>query len=98
MIDVYLTETATLVKSGGYDRFGEPLAGTTEEIAVKYAPMQRLITDARGEQVAAAGSFMLKARDLTLEDEFEFQGRRYVILNIRQLKNFGWYYLEAFVQ
>ena len=98
MINAYMTDTIIIHRSGGNDKWGEPLADTETTVKGKFEIGTALVKDIKGENVYASASVMLASQTLTHEDRIEFDGKEYVIINMAKPRDFSWGFLEVFLK
>lgn len=98
MIGAYCTDSIELHRSNGNDKWGEPIADTVLAIKGKFKIGTALVKDIKGENVYAAASVMIASQTITHEDRIKFDGKEYVIINIKKPRDFSWGYLEVFLK
>lgn len=112
MISAYCIDDVTIIRSGGYDSWNEPLAPTEIHVKGKIEYKTKLISSLKGEQVVAGtrGATMASAmvrfpesidadlgRDLSHEDRLKFDGAEHAILKIDKPKAFSNPIYEVYV-
>lgn len=98
MIGAYCVDVITLVRSNGYDQWGEPLATTSVAFDGYIERKTRLIRNFAGEQViSSAMIYCPSTLVITHEDKVNFDGTDHVILNIVKQKDFSATHTEIYV-
>jgi hypothetical protein len=98
MLDAYFVDAITLVRSNGYDKWGEPLATTSVSFSGYIERKTRLVRNFAGEQVVSSAMIYCPATlTITHEDKMNFDGADHVILNIVKQKDFSATHIEVFV-
>lgn len=98
MIGAYLVDNIILHRSGGNDKWGEPLADTDIALKGKVEIGTKLVKDIKGENVYSSMSVMIKSRAIGLEDFVEFDGKTYAILSISKPRDFSWGFVEVYLK
>jgi len=103
MISAYLVDDITIIKYGGEDSWGEPLAPAEINVKGKIIYKTRLISNMAGEEVVTSIGLVSSAmvylldRELTHEDRIKFDGVEHVILRIDKPKAFSNPHLEVYL-
>lgn len=98
MLDAYFVDAITLVRSNGYDQWGEPLATTCVAFDGYIERKTRLIRNFAGEQVVSSAMIYCPSTlVVTHEDKVNFDGADHVILNIVKQKDFSATHTEIYV-
>jgi hypothetical protein len=93
-----MTDSIELHRAGGNDKWGEPLADTVLTIKGRFNIGTALVKDIKGENVYSSASVMIASQTITHEDRIKFDGKEYVIINIKKPRDFSWGYLEVFLK
>jgi len=97
MISAYLVDDITILKYGGEDSWGEPLAPASINVKGKIIYKTRLIRNMAGEEVVSSAMVYLLDRALTHEDRLKFDGVEHTILRIDKPKAFSNPHLEVYL-
>lgn len=112
MISAYCIDDIIIIRSGGKDSWGEPLAPTEIPVKGKIEYKTKLIRDLKGEGVVAGTAGAVTAsvmvlfpesindvlfRDLSHEDRLKFDGVEHAILKIDKPKAFSHPIYEVYV-
>lgn len=98
MLNAYFVDAITLVRSGGYDQWGEPLPTTSVAFDGYIERKTRLIRNYAGEQViSSAMIYCPSTLVVTHEDKMNFDGADHSILSIVPQKDFSATHIEVFV-
>jgi len=95
MINAYLVDSITIIKSGGYDEWGEPLETTEINVKGKIEYRTKLIKSLAGEDVVSNALVYLEDRELSHEDRIKFDDKEHIILRIDKPKAFSGPHLEV---
>lgn len=97
MIDIYMTDTATVTKASGVDQWGTPLNPVSSPMTCRFEWGTRLIRNEKGEQVVSRARVLTK-ESIGHNDTITFGGEDYVILSIAQEKDFYGQYYVVYLQ
>ena len=105
MINAYVVDPITIVRSGGYDSWGEPLASANILTNGKIEYKTRMVRNLEGEEVVSSAmvylheinTVVLLARDLTHEDMLTFDGVKHAIIRVDKPKAFSNPHYEVYV-
>ena len=97
MISAYLVDDITIIKHGGTDSWGEPLAPALINVKGKIIYKTKMIRDMAGEEVVSSAMVYLLDRELTHEDRLKFDDIEHVILRIDKPKAFSNPHLEVYI-
>jgi hypothetical protein len=98
MLDAYFVDAITLVRSGGFDQWGEPLAVTNVAFNGYIERKTRLIRNFAGEQVVSSAMIYCPSTlTITHDDKMNFDGADHSILSIVLQKDFSATHNEVYV-
>jgi hypothetical protein len=98
MLDAYFVDAITLVRSGGFDQWGEPLAVTNVAFNGYIERKTRLIRNFAGEQVVSSALIYCPSTlVITHDDKVNFDGADHSILSIVLQKDFSATHNEVYV-
>jgi hypothetical protein len=98
MLDAYCIDTITLVRSGGYDKWGEPKATTNVVFSGRVERKTKLIQNFKGEQAVSTAMIYIPGDiAVTQEDKLNFDGADHYILNILKIADFRNSHWEVYV-
>ncbi|MCK4761976.1 MAG: hypothetical protein KAW12_07240 [Candidatus Aminicenantes bacterium] len=99
MINAYLTDSATLIISGGLDEINRPLPGTPVEIKCRFEFSTKRVTGKTGDEVVAAAKVMLpQDREISHMDKIKFKEIEYTVIKIQKVKAFSKGFTEVYVK
>lgn len=98
MLRAYCIDDITILRDAGEDSWGEPLTPTQIEVKGYVEWKTRLIRNIVGEQVVSRGKvYILYDGNLTHKDRVKIDGIEYVILDIREGKDFSVIFQELYL-
>jgi hypothetical protein len=98
MISAYCVDAITLVRSGGFDQWGEPLLTTSVAFNGYIERKTRLIRNFAGEQVVSSALIYCPSTlVITHDDKVNFDGADHSILSIVLQKDFSATHNEVYV-
>lgn len=93
MIDAYLKQTVTRRAAGALDQYNDPTAATDTTVAAKVVWKTRLLRNANGDMVLAAGHILTKTQ-FAHTDMVVVDGVAHAVLGVEELRVFnqraGW--------
>lgn len=79
-----MTDSITLVQSGGRDEWGEELATTSTTISARVQLLTELVMNADGEEIQVKGKVWIEDTDLDQEDKLTIDSVTYDIIPIQE--------------
>lgn len=98
MLNAYMTDSVTLHRAAGNDKYGEPLVDTEIVLPARVEIGTKLVKDIKGENVYSSMSVILASRAISHEDFIEYNGTEYAIISIAKPRDFSWGYIEVFLK
>lgn len=99
-MSAYMVDDITIVKSGGYDSWKEPLASSDVDVKGKWEYKTVLVKDIKGEDVVSSAMVLFPenidvelSRELTHEDMLKFDSVEHAIIRIETPKAFSSFFV-----